>query len=165
MSRLLRLVLTALALALAPIAPCYATPDSTMAFERLLELDWNVRVNEDPLFATDLGIRTHDARLPGQGLADQNRRYRHAKQMLARLSKIDRQELGSAHQVSYAIFARLKEDAIKEYEFGAYTMPITNRSGFHVSFPQLPNRTILSSVEDYENYTSRLSQFYRLTEQ
>jgi uncharacterized protein (DUF885 family) len=165
MSRLLLFLSAALAGALVTSGPIYATPDYTMVFERLLELDWNARVNEDPLFATDLGIRIHDARLPEKGLADHRRRYAHDKQMLLRLSKIDRQALGSAHQVSYAIFERLKRDAIKEHEFGTHTMPITNRSGFHVSFPQLPSRVILASVEDYENYISRLSQFYRFTEQ
>jgi uncharacterized protein (DUF885 family) len=35
-------------------------------------------------------------------------------------------------------------------------MPITNREGFHTSFPQLPDRVPLSTVKDYENYCARL---------
>jgi len=43
-------------------------------------------------------------------------------------------------------------------------MPITNRSGFHVSFPELPLNVPLSTVADYENYLARLKAFDRYTD-
>ncbi len=42
-------------------------------------------------------------------------------------------------------------------------MPITNRSGFHVSFPELPLQVPLDTVQDYENYVARLAAFDRYT--
>src|SRR5207253_10421191 len=43
-------------------------------------------------------------------------------------------------------------------------MPITNRSGFHISFPELPLEIPLSSVRDYENYVARLGAFAQLVD-
>ena len=61
--------------------------------------------------------------------------------------------------MNYDIFARLKRDAIAEYEFRADLLPITNRSGFHISFPELPLEMPLVTVQDYDNYTARLVAF------
>jgi uncharacterized protein (DUF885 family) len=38
-------------------------------------------------------------------------------------------------------------------------MPITNRSGFHIEFPELRRRVPLASTQDYRNYISRLAAF------
>jgi uncharacterized protein (DUF885 family) len=38
-------------------------------------------------------------------------------------------------------------------------MPITNRSGFHISFPELPLHTPLANERDYDNYVARLKAF------
>ena len=38
-------------------------------------------------------------------------------------------------------------------------MPITMRSGFHVSLPELPKHTPLLTLKDYENYVARLRAF------
>jgi uncharacterized protein (DUF885 family) len=51
---------------------------------------------------------------------------------------------------------------IEAADLRLYLIPITNREGFHTSFPQLPDRVPLATVEDYENYAARLADFRRL---
>ncbi|HND56082.1 MAG TPA: DUF885 domain-containing protein, partial [Pirellulaceae bacterium] len=41
----------------------------------------------------------------------------------------------------------------------AHLVPITNREGFHVSFPQLGKQVPLETLADYENYIARLRGF------
>jgi len=53
----------------------------------------------------------------------------------------------------------LRRDAIAEYEFQSHLMPLTNRSGFHIEFPELPREVPLVTVRDYENYIARLNAF------
>ncbi len=126
---------------------------------RLFDESWQFALREDPLFATQAGDARYNDRLPRETLADQQRRLAAERLFLARLAAIDRRQLARADQINYDIFRRLKRDAISEYEFGGNLMPITNRSGFHVSFPELPRETPLATVQDYDNYVARLRAF------
>ena len=38
-------------------------------------------------------------------------------------------------------------------------MPVSDRSGFHIEFPELPRNLSFNSVQDYENYIARLRGF------
>jgi len=145
--------------------PAHGEPTAAESLAELFEDDWQSRLREDPLFATNVGDRRGDARLPGTGLADHRRRYDHRRVMLERLAAIDREALSPAEQVSYDIFARLTQDSLREYEFNAHLQPITNRNGFHVDFPQLPQRMPLATVRNHEDYLSRLEAFPRYTQQ
>jgi uncharacterized protein (DUF885 family) len=160
-------LLQALALLLPAIISCadsgtmYAK-DEVPPGEQLSNLfadSWEFALREDPLFATSTGDSRYNDKLPRETLADHARRLQSERTFLDRLQKIPRDQLTPAEQVNYDIFERLKHEAITEYEFQADLMPITNRSGFHVSFPELPLEMPLVSVDDYKNYIARLAAF------
>ncbi len=139
-----------------------AAPSETVAGTQLAELfndSWEFSLREDPLFATHAGDARYNDRLPRETLADQERRLAAERTFLARLEAIPRDQLSRPDQVNYDVFVRLKRDAIAEYEFQSHLMPITNRSGFHVSFSDLPLQVPLSTTRDYENYVARLRAF------
>jgi uncharacterized protein (DUF885 family) len=138
-----------------------AEPAATRQLAQLLAESWEFALSEDPLFATDVGDNRFNDRLPRETLADCRRREAKEREFLARLEAIDRKQLARDDQINYDIFGRQKRDAIAEYEFQSHLMPITNRSGFHVSFPELPLQVPLLSVRDYENYIARLAAFDR----
>ena len=72
---------------------------------------------------------------------------------------IDRDALTPADQTNYDIFGRSLRDDIRDFEFQLHLMPITDRYGFHIEFPELPRNLTLATVRDYENYIARLSAF------
>ena len=150
-----------LVVALVVSAPLFADGRESPAesFAELLEDDWEARLREDPLFASNVGDRRGDSRLPASGLADHRRRYDRRRAMLERLAAIDRQALDAEDQVSYEIFQRLTRDSLREYEFGSHLLPITNRSGFHVDFPQLPQLAPFETLRNHEDYLLRLEAF------
>jgi uncharacterized protein (DUF885 family) len=127
----------------------------------LFEDSWQFSLVEDPLFATHAGDNRYDDRLPRETLADAERRVTAERKFLARLMAIPRDSLSRADQINCDIFGRLKRDSISEYEFNTHLMPITNRSGFHVSFPDLPHTIPLATAGDYDNYVERLRAFDR----
>jgi len=127
--------------------------------EQLFADDWEYQLKESPLFATFYGDRRYNAVLTAVSVADNERRSGREQAFLARLEEINRSALPPTHQVSYDIFKLLKQNDIAENKFKTYLTPITNRSGFHVSFPQLGDRVPLKNVEDYENYIARLNGF------
>jgi uncharacterized protein (DUF885 family) len=143
---------------LAGAACCYAD-DAADELAALVEESWQISLRENPLFATHVGDTRYNHLLPRETLADQQRRAESDRQFLARLKTIPRDKLSDQDRINYDIFARLKRDAIAEREFQSDLMPITNRSGFHISFPELPLEVPLVTTRDYENYVARLGAF------
>ncbi|MCH7618681.1 MAG: DUF885 domain-containing protein [Candidatus Marinimicrobia bacterium] len=132
------------------------------AVEQLNQLfhdDWESTLKEYPVFATTLGDRRYSDKLTPISVADSERRIEENRVFLSRLLRIDRDALPTADKLNYDIYKRLIEDGIEGGQFKGYLMPITNRSGFHVSFPQLADRVPFNNVEDYENYIARLNAF------
>jgi uncharacterized protein (DUF885 family) len=128
-------------------------------FAALLEEAWEFRLREDPLFATQTGDHRYDDRLPKVSLADEKRRDEAALSFATRLDAIHRDDLSAADQLNYDIFALALRNGIRDYEFQLHLMPITDRYGFHIEFPELPRNLSLTTVRDYENYIARLGRF------
>ncbi|MFQ5510853.1 MAG: DUF885 family protein [Candidatus Krumholzibacteriia bacterium] len=159
MTRLLwAIVLIAVLLA---VAPAVFAAEASTELSRLFKDDWEFRLKQNPTFATTYGDRRYNDKLPVVSVSASEFRNSQDKKFLARLQKIDREALSAQDRLNYDIFRLLKENSIREHEFGTYLMPITNRSGFHVSFPQLPDRIPFKTVKDYENYVARLRAFAR----
>ena len=152
-SAILAIVISALA------GVAVAAPEAEKQLDQLLSDSWEFSLSEDPLFATQVGDNLSNGKLPGETLADHRRRYDGDRKFLARLEAIPRDQLARARQVDYDIFRRLKRDVISEHEFQSHLTPISNRSGFHLSFPELPLEMPLLTVSDYDNYVARLRAF------
>jgi uncharacterized protein (DUF885 family) len=132
---------------------------ATAAFASLLDEAWQFRLREDPLFATETGDHRYDDQLPKVSLADEKRRDAAHRGFLKRLDEIDRKALSPADQTNYEVFARTLGDQIGSYDFQTHLMPITDRNGFHVDFPELSRNMALETAGDYENYIARLRGF------
>ncbi len=139
--------------------------DATTQLHALFKADWEFHLKEDPLMATRLGVHQYNDRLPSVAPEDFERRARQEALFLEQLEAIDRSALSPEDQVNYDIFKWNKTTALEEYRFKTYLMPITQRSGFHISFPQLPNWVPLKTEQDYWNYIARLQQFTRYVDQ
>jgi uncharacterized protein (DUF885 family) len=149
-----------------PAASPAPTPDMAQSsasaeLEQLFAEHWDFTMRESPLYATAVGDHRFNDRLGEVTAEAQARRAEANRAFLARLERIDRSALPREEQISYDIFRQQREDGIRSYGFRAYLMPITNREGFHTSFPQLHERVPLNSVRDYENYIARLADFRR----
>lgn len=142
-----------------------AQDSPALRLKQLLEDAWEFQLQEDPIFATRFGDHRWDDQLSSESLADHQRRLERRRQDLANWKTIDRQALPRPDQIHYDLFGRLLQDEIAEAEFEMYLQPITNRSGFHISFPELPNEVPLQTLRDYENYLARLNDFSRHTDQ
>lgn len=124
-----------------------------------LEAWWEFDMREDPWNATRVGDHRFNDRLARETPDDQERRMQARARILKNLQAIPRQELQPNEQINYDIAQRQLEDELAEYRFRGHLMPITNRSGFHISFPELPRQVPLNNLRDYENYLARLRAF------
>jgi uncharacterized protein (DUF885 family) len=163
--RSLTLLLLAGAVSTAALATDIAPADPTARLHDLFDRVWRYGLQEDPLFATSVGIHDYDDRLPSQSIADQKRRDDAARAFLKELQAIDRSRLSAEEQINYAIFADQLADGIAAYDFREYEIPLNADSGFHSDFSRLADVVPLATVKDYENYIARLGAFPKYVDQ
>ncbi|HEY1435446.1 MAG TPA: DUF885 domain-containing protein, partial [Thermoanaerobaculia bacterium] len=148
-----------LMLALAASSARAEQASASAQLQALFDEQWTFRLAENPLFATSAGDHRYDDRLPAMTPADLARRAAHDRATLAKLKAVDRAGLSESERVSAAMLSRELSDAVADYDFGAYRVPINSDSGFHTDFAELPNEMPFATPKDYENYIARLNAF------
>lgn len=152
------LFVTSSLLGLAPAAHCEPI-NWSKRLQTLFDDDWDAQMTDYPTWATSLGDHRFDHLLEDVSLAAQERRRERLKSLIAQLKIIPKKALSPKDKRNYEIFLRLKEDSLAEFQSKSYLMPITNRSGFHISFPSLPRNLQFKTVDHFHNYTKRLEAF------
>jgi len=76
------------------LTQCTRFGNSTKLFA-LFEEAWNLRLEEDPLFATAAGYHQFDDKLPLIGVQNEERRANFSREILRRLARIDPQILNA----------------------------------------------------------------------
>ncbi len=127
----------------------------------LIDEIWEFRLQNDPLLATRTGDRRFNDRLPRVSVEQVNKEQAADKRFLERLGAIDRSKLDREEQINYDVLRRLLKTRIAETDFHAYLIPITNREGFHISFPELRRQMPLRTEMDLRNYIARLRGFQK----
>jgi len=154
---ILPFLLTSLPLAL-PGTTSAAEP-SREQFAALVEEIWQFSLREDPLFATSTGDHRYNDMLQTVSPEDSARRNQADEFFFERLEAIPREQLSVADRISYDILRRQLHDSLAEFKFGSHLTPITQRSGFHIEFPELYKNVPLDTTKDYDNYAARLTAF------
>ena len=135
--------------------------DPTWELYQIFEDEWEFRLQEDPLFATSVGVHDFNDRLPEVNEAAQKRRTRFLEQLLTRLDGIDRSRLAPQDLINLDIFGIQLDSRIASFRYRSHLIPILADSGFHTSFARLPENVPLAAVRDYENYISRMEALPR----
>ena len=150
-----------LALLTAAGAAAAAEPDPSSRLHDIFEREWEWRLEQDPLLATDVGRHEYDHLLPSVGPEAREARGARTRGFLEELEAVDRGALAVGDRVSYDIFRRQLEDRVAELGFGDWQVPINADSGFHTELARLPEEVPLLTTGDYENYLARLGDFPR----
>jgi len=135
------------------------SPSVNEQIQDLLQEEWELRMKEEPLFATSTGDNRYNDRLTAVSDSDFARRMADLEAIRSRQDDIDRSKLSRENQLNYDIFARLLDNEINEIRLNGHRTPISKTGGFHIYFPDVPQYTPFDSEGDYENYTTRLSAF------
>lgn len=125
---------------------------------------WEFKLRESPMFATSTGDSRYNDQLGNVSVADSERRNKAYQVFLKRLEAIDPEPLSEAEQINRSILQRHLRDTIAEFRFGDHLMPVTQRSGFYLEFPELRRDSPLNNLKDYENYIARLNAFGEFTD-
>ena len=161
----MRRLLAGLLLTSTLLVPCQRAiseePPAQKKLQQLFERSWEFELKEDPLFATRLGRTEQNHLLPSATLHDIKRRMRMRAAFLEEAQSFLSADLNNKDRMNLRVFVQQLESNVNEDVYPSYLIPITNRSGFHISFPELPKRVPLATVKDHENYIGRLIDFSR----
>ena len=138
---------------------------SDQAFNALLSREWDNRMRNNPLWATRTGDHRFNDQLPVVSVEQSNRRIAQQRKFLSESQAIDPQSLSKTARLNKRMFERLLEQQIEEHGFKDYLIPISNRSGFHINFPDVRLNSPLETVTDFENFIARLRGFKTWAEQ
>jgi uncharacterized protein (DUF885 family) len=128
-------------------------------FKALLAEHWAWHLRENPVQATILGERAHDARLDDLSLAALDRQAADAARLRARLAAIPKEGLSAEDRVSADVLDRLLARQVEGNAFPARAMLFTNREGFHTGFAAMPRQLPFFTGADFESYLARLAAF------
>ncbi|MGI9202356.1 MAG: DUF885 family protein, partial [Woeseiaceae bacterium] len=124
--------------------------------QQLFTDEWNGRLARNPLLASRMGNSDYDDRLPDMSPEAQRKILAEDLGYLTRLDAIDRSTLTQDDQTNYDLFRFIVRHRTTLAEYQQYKMPILSDSGFHMGIQRMYESMAFKTVEDYENYLSRL---------
>ena len=140
-------------------------PDETKKLHSLFDDEWQWTLREYPELATRIGDPRYNDKLTDLTPAAIDKRKAHKRDLLKRIREIDRAGLRSQDVVSYNLFQRETEQSIALQRFPSEWMPISQMSGVHISIPELPRVAPLRTVNNYDDFLTRLEAYPRHVDQ
>ena len=123
---------------------------------KLFNLTWQHRMEDNPEFATSIGYSGYDDKWTDLSLEAFERRKEESHLQLEALNSISRSKLSEVDRLNYDLFQdRLMTD-VDGSKFPAELMPITQLGGLQQDAPQLLSIAPTKTVNDYHNLIARL---------
>lgn len=165
LARSIRSLLVVVLAALGVPATAQSPASEDNRLRELLDRVWEFELTESPLLATNVGDARGQDRLADDSLDAIERRAGKRQEFLGQLADIPATSLSPMSQIDHELLRLRLEGQLADYRFKTHLMPINNREGFHISFPELPRVMNPKSKADFDNYISRLKDFARYTDQ
>ncbi len=169
----MKAVIAAMLAAVLAVAACTSEPqpeaaraeaaDAATALAELFDEYFERGLELNPIRATAIGDYRYNDRLansigPEYRAADRKL----DEEFLARLLKIDREQLSRQDQLSYDMFRLDREMDIEGWQYPGYLQPLNQFRSFTAFFVQLGSGTSLhpfKTVKDYDDWLSRIDHF------
>lgn len=134
-------------------------------FLALLDEEWDYEMRSSPEFATSVGDNRFNDRLSDYSPEFFQSDIEQRGKFLARFEAIDATGFAQQDALSLKLMIRELKEQIEGAQFKNWEMPVNQRDGPQLDLPYLITITPFNSLQDYENYLSRLRQISRLFEQ
>ena len=118
-----------------------------------------------PELATAWGDYRYNSQLGQYSLAANIQRHKEGDDFLSRLKAIPTDGMSDNDLLSHRVLERQLERDEVNFDLKNHEMPINQQNGVHTRLADLPNAVPLDSVQQYQDYISRLRQIPRVLEQ
>ena len=140
---------------LATAAPALAGPVED--FQKLQDDYWATVLKDNPVFASQVGVKDYDRQLGEISIVDFDRQAAAAAAFLARLEAIPAASLSPADQAGYAILRRQLSDQVENNRFGQRMLLYSILGSFHNNIAGMGEQLAFRTRADYDNYLARLA--------
>jgi uncharacterized protein (DUF885 family) len=130
----------------------------------LFDAEWEYTMRENPTYASALGDKRYNDRWEDASLANVEKQHQHALEVQKKLAAIDRKLLSKTDQINYDMFKRDVDNALDDYRFKTYLLPLNQRDGIQTLDGFTRNLTF-NTTKDYEDWIARLNAFPTLMDQ
>lgn len=141
-----------------------AWADATADLHALFDAEWQRTLRDSPESASYLGDARYDDRWSDLSLAAHEQRHAADRAALQQLAAIDRSALPSAEQLNYELFERQLREAIADYPFRQFLLPLNQRGGIQTQ-DEILEVLRFDSVDAYDNWLKRLEALPALIDQ
>ena len=149
--------------ACASLAPPSAPVEARVAAQNaLFEEEYQHELKMHPELATSYGDYRYNDRLDERSLAALSSEHASDQDFLARLNAIPTTGFAEQDALSHRVLLRVLSQRIENFEFKEYEMPVSQMEGPHLRLADLPLAVPFDSVQQYEDYISRLHQIPRV---
>jgi uncharacterized protein (DUF885 family) len=147
-----------------PVPPAVATAQNPDAAARSRDLSrlfndiWQDKLKHEPEYATYLGDKRYDTELTDYSPRAVNDALARGRAYIERLSAIDTTGLSHQEQLSTELMLRSLIEDQEGARFKEWEMPVNQYDGLQLDLPQLAEHTSFDTVDDYDNYITRLGK-------
>ena len=135
------------------------------AFDSIIKEHWASANKEQIFFRKDPDTFRMNGSLPDVSAKGRQRRAQLNEQLLARLQKVDMQQLSPKEQVTYRLFKFERQAEAKSYQQPDHYYPLNFYSSFWSYFAGAPANMSFLTLIDYDNYLLSLADFPRYSKQ
>jgi uncharacterized protein (DUF885 family) len=140
---------------LAAAAPAVSGP--TEDFLKLQDDYWATALKDNPVFASQVGVKEYDRELGDISLAEFDRQTAEAAGFLKRLNAIPVDSLSAADQANQAILKRQLEAQVEGNRFGQRMLLYSILGSYHNNIAGMGEQLAFRTGADYDNYLARLA--------
>jgi uncharacterized protein (DUF885 family) len=134
------------------------TPAAALAdgLKEVIADHWAWRLEQDPVFATSVGVRAFDTKLRDGSVAAFDAAIGAEKAFLERLDALDRSAFTPDDALNSDLLRLQLAEDVEGAKYGGKYLAIANRSGPHTYITGLPDELPFFTKADYESYLARL---------
>jgi uncharacterized protein (DUF885 family) len=124
----------------------------------LFEAEWEWSMRENPTRASHLGDLRYNDRWTDESSEAINRRQRHRRDVIEKLSEIDSSDLSASDKINFDLFLREYRMADEGDQHRWYLLPLTMRDGIQDA-GSTADSLRFKTIKDYEDWTARMYAF------
>ena len=156
------------ALTVASFAACAASPPGLAAptttsptgraLHALFDEEWERDLAESPVWASSIGDRRYDRKWDDPSLAAQAKREAHDRELLAKVTRLNRAELSPTDALSYDLFRYKVQTAVDGQPFQLNLFPLNQRGGIQTA-DEIADELPFTNVKAFADWNTRLATF------
>src|SRR5262249_6564204 len=140
-----------------------STPSATdldarrKALNDLLKEQWEYQLQQAPVFASILGDKRYNDKLPDESIAAIKKDYDMSRKFLARFQAIEATGFPEQEALNKELMVQDIQDDLDGEKFEQYLMPVSQMGGIHLQAAQVVSLLSFTTVKDYDDYAKRLN--------